>query len=212
MTLAFTLLSALTLVTALSMDAMVAGFAYGADRISIPLRSTLVITVICTTVLGGSLLAGRLLSPLFSPSFTKACCFIILFLLGLVKLFDSSLKTYIMARAGFSRKLSFSLFHLQFILSVYADPKEADLDRSRTLSATEAASLAFALSLDGLAVGFGAGLASFPVGLVLLLNLLFGIAAILLGAWLGRRFCGHCSYDLSWLSGALLILLAILKL
>ncbi|MDA6840406.1 manganese efflux pump, partial [Escherichia coli] len=77
--------------------------------------------------------------------------------------------------------------HLNFILTVYADPEQADQDRSRLLSPAEAFSLAVALSLDGLAVGFGAALGSVGVWQSLLFSLFIGAGAVRLGAFLGNR-------------------------
>lgn len=151
-------LEALLLVVALSLDAFVASFAYGAQRIRIPYSSAAIISVICTAMLAVSLLAGSLLRPFLPQSLTKGLCFAILFLLGLVKLCDSTIKTLIRKHKRMHRQVSFSLFSLKFILDVYADPEKADRDGSRELSPAEAASLAVALSLDGLAVGFGAAL------------------------------------------------------
>ena len=44
----YAVLEALLLVVALSMDAFVASFAYGAQRIKIPFSSAAIISVICT--------------------------------------------------------------------------------------------------------------------------------------------------------------------
>ena len=205
-------LEALLLVVALSLDAFVASFAYGAQRIRIPYSSAAIISVICTAMLAVSLLAGSLLRPFLPQSLTKGLCFAILFLLGLVKLCDSTIKTLIRKHKRMHRQVSFSLFSLKFILDVYADPEKADRDGSRELSPAEAASLAVALSLDGLAVGFGAALMQVNFLMVMLFSLAVGMLAVRLGGKIGNRAAQKLPYDLSWLSGALLIVLAILKL
>ena len=203
---------ALLLVVALSLDAFVASFAYGAQRIRIPYSSAAIISVICTAMLAVSLLAGSLLRPFLPQSLTKGLCFAILFLLGLVKLCDSTIKTLIRKHKRMHRQVSFSLFSLKFILDVYADPEKADRDGSRELSPAEAASLAVALSLDGLAVGFGAALMQVNFLMVMLFSLAVGMLAVRLGGKIGNRAAQKLPFDLSWLSGALLIVLAILKL
>ena len=205
-------LEALLLVVALSLDAFVASFAYGAQRIRIPYSSAAIISVICTAMLAVSLLAGSLLRPFLPQSLTKGLCFAILFLLGLVKLCDSTIKTLIRKHKRMHRQVSFSLFSLKFILDVYADPEKADRDGSRELSPAEAASLAVALSLDGLAVGFGAALMQVNFLMVMLFSLAVGMLADRLGGKIGNRAAQKLPFDLSWLSGALLIVLAILKL
>ena len=205
-------LEALLLVVALSLDAFVASFAYGAQRIRIPYSSAAIISVICTAMLAVSLLAGSLLRPFLPQSLTKGLCFAILFLLGLVKLCDSTIKTLIRKHKRMHRQVSFSLFSLKFILDVYADPEKADRVGSRELSPAEAASLAVALSLDGLAVGFGAALMKVNFLMVMLFSLAVGMLAVRLGGKIGNRAAQKLPFDLSWLSGALLIVLAILKL
>ena len=204
------LAESLLLVLALSMDSFVASFAYGTNHIRIPLSSTIVISTVCSAILGLSLLAGVLIRPFVPGELVKAVCFFILLALGLVKVFDSSLKTAIRRRKHIRRDFTFSALHLNFILTVYADPEQADQDRSRLLSPAEAFSLAVALSLDGLAVG--AALGSVGVWQSLLFSLFIGAGAVRLGAFLGNRLASRTSLDLSWIGGVLLLALALLKL
>ena len=161
--------------------------------------STIVISTVCSAILGLSLLAGVLIRPFVPGELVKAVCFFILLALGLVKVFDSSLKAAIRRRKHIHRDFTFSALHLNFILTVYADPEQADQDRSRLLSPAEAFSLAVALSLDGLAVGFGAALGSVGVWQSLLFSLFIGAGAVRLGAFLGNRLASRTSLDLSWI-------------
>ena len=200
------------LVTALTMDAFVASFAYGTHKIKIPFLSVVVINLISSGVLSVSLLLGSTIRPYLPKHLTSWFCFGLLLILGLVKLFDSSIKRAIQKNGGQQREIEFSAFDLNFILKIYADPPKADIDQSYTLTPTEAVSLAVAVSLDGLAVGFGAGLAQLNAVVVLLLSFLTGILAVLLGALMGRKVVERCSLDLSWISGILLIILAVMKL
>ncbi len=202
-------LQAFLLVTALSIDAFAASFAYGSKKIKIPASSIIVINLICSAILALALLFGAAVAHLVPVYVTKTVSFAILFLLGIVKLFESSLKAFIRKSNG--RKLTFSLFRLRFILNVYAEPEKADKDMSRTLSAAEAAFLAFALSLDGIAVGFGAGLASVGLVEIILFSLFSDILAVVFGARLGRKAAEKLPMDLSWLGGMILIVLALMK-
>ncbi|MEG0692261.1 MAG: sporulation membrane protein YtaF [Oscillospiraceae bacterium] len=202
----------LILVIALSIDAFVASFAYGTDRIKIPFSSLLVITLICSSTLGLSLFIGGLIAPYLPPKFTSILCFLILLILGIVKLFDSTLKAFIKRHQSKHKKVSFTLFDIKFILQIYIDSRVADKDQSRRLSPSEATSLAIALSLDGLGVGFGAGLVNISIWQVLLCSIISTILAVLLGALLGRKISTLIKHDLSWLGGALLIILAFMKL
>ncbi len=203
---------ALLIVTALSMDAFVSGFAYGANKIKIPFSSVTVINLICSAVLAVSLFFGGMVGPYLSGYLTTAICFVLLLGLGLSKIFDSAVKSFIRRRNAFKKKIHFSAFHLGFVLNIYADPQEADQDHSKTLSPREAAYLALALSLDGLAVGFGAGMTNTSPLLVVGFSLLSDMIGVMLGCWLGNRIVRQLRLDLTWLSGVLLIVLAVMKL
>ena len=206
------LLQTVLLVMAVSIDAFVASLAYGTSKIRIPPASVVIITLVCSMFLGVSLLFGSLIRPFVPPMLTKIICFLILVILGLAKLCDSSIKHYIRKHKASHRKISFSALHLTFILNIYADPEKADRDMSHTLSPKEAASLSAALSLDGLAAGFGAALGSIILLQAVILSLIVNALAVILGCLIGNKIAQKTSLDLSWLSGIMLIVLALFKL
>ena len=111
-------LESVMLVAALSVDAFVASFGYGTNKIKIPFRSSAIIDGTCTAFLAVSLLLGSLLRSLIPPGVTETVCFIILFLLGLVKLCDSLMKDYIRKRKNIDKEITFSALNLKFILRV----------------------------------------------------------------------------------------------
>lgn len=203
---------ALLLVLAISTDAFAAALAYGTRKIHIPVLSAVTISGICSGILLLSLLLGGIIRPALPDGLTAGLGFAILFLLGFVKLFDSSIKAYIRRHQKLNKRIRFSFCSLKFILTVYADPSEADQDASRVLSPLEAASLAVALSLDGLAAGVGAGFSSFSWLGMLLLSFGISLAAVGGGYVIGRHLAEKSQVDLSWLGGLLLILLAFMKL
>ena len=205
------LLEAFLLVAAVSLDAFVASFAYGTNQIKIPVSSLAVISVICSGMLAASLFFGSLLSPYLPQGITTGISFCVLFLLGVVKLFDSAIKMRI-RKHKIDRQVKFSFLSLHFILNVYADPQKADADQSRVLSPLEAVSVSVALSLDGLAVGFGAGLANVNFWEAVVISLLFSAAMVAAGSFLGRKLAEKTDLNLSWLGGVLLMVLAFLKL
>lgn len=200
------------LAAALSVDAFVACFAYGSQQIRIPLISAQVISLLCTGILGISTLLGAWVKNFIPPWLTSLLCFFILMALGVVKLLDGMVKAILRKHSSFGREIRFRLFHLRFVLSLYADPEKADQDHSKTISPKEAASLATALSLDGAAVGFGAALGNLSLPLLLFCSLLAELLAVLLGARLGNRLAKKLPFNPSWLGGALLLLLAFSKL
>ena len=197
------------LITALSLDAFAASFVYGTDRVKIPAASVAVITALSTGILVLFLLLGKWFGGLIPPRATSVLCFLILFALGFIKLFDSTIKSFIRKSDFFERKVCFSISNLNFILTVYADPSAANGEDIAVLSPVEALSLGLALSLDSAAAGFGAGMMVTHLPLTILLSLLLNTAAVLLGSFLGRTLAKRSSLDLSWLSGLLLMGLAL---
>ena len=206
------ILEAAALAAALSLDAFVASFAYGSNQIHIPFLSVQGINLVCSTVMGVSLLAGALIRPLIPEWLTTLICFLLLFVLGLIKLLDSFTKALIRKYNRLSREIRFHMFNFRFVLRLYADPEMADQDCSKTISPGEALSLAAALSLDGLAVGFGAALGEVNAWAVILCSLATNMLAVMGGALLGNRAARKASFNCTWIGGALLILLAFLKL
>ena len=206
------ILEAVMLAFAISVDAFIASFSYGSNKIKIPPLSVFIITSLSSAILGLSLITGALVRAYIPGGITTAICFIILFILGLTKLLDSFAKAIIRKHSNINREIKFSMFSFKFILTLYADPIEADIDDSKLISPAEAASLAVALSLDGLAVGFGAAVGHVNGLAVFLASLVIGALAIMLGCYTGNKAARTLRFNLSWLSGALLILLAVVKL
>lgn len=206
------MLNILLLVTALSIDAFAAGFAYGVDRIRIPFLSMGIIGGLSAGSLFLSLLAGRgiLAGIPYSCAHFISCA--LLFIVGLIKLFDGTIKCLIRRRAPKEKHLTFHIFDLQFLLTVYADPDRADADRGGMLSAGEACSLGIALSIDSMAAGIGAGIGAAPIVFPVLLAFFMGMAATGAGVFFGNRVAAKYSLDFSWAGGLLMILLAALKM
>jgi putative sporulation protein YtaF len=211
------LLQAFLLVSAVSADAFLSSLAYGTKKIKIPFSSVMVISVISSAFLTASLFAGDLIRPFLHENTANVLCFLILFILGLIKLLDNAVKALIKKYnkpdgSCLNRQLRFRLLSLNFILNVYANPEDADEDCSKVLSPAEAVSLSIALSLDGLAAGIGAALGGVNKPLIITLSLIIGVLAITLGSLIGNKAAGKSKAGFSWLGGAGLIVLAVFKL
>ncbi|MCL2189670.1 MAG: sporulation membrane protein YtaF [Defluviitaleaceae bacterium] len=200
--------TALLLAVTLSLDAFAAAFAYGCKQIKIPPFSGGIIAVICTATTGASFLVGAVILPFVPARGAVWVSFGILFIIGITKLFDALTKALIRKYAKFEKELALSLFNLKFILHVYADPEKADADVSKSISTREAAVLAVSLSLDGFAVGLGAALLGLHGKWVVLFCLLANALALLAGARLGNMAARNLRFNISWLAGVLLIVLA----
>lgn len=205
-------LEAGALALTLSLDAFAASFAYGSKGIGIPLRSAAVIDGVCGMVLGASMALGALLSGWIPPWAGKVVCCVILLLLGLFKLVEDLMKALIRRCGVLEHAIRFSLCDLRFVLSVYADPEAADIDRSNSISTAEALSLSLALSLDGAAAGMGAVMGRSSAGALLVAFLAANMLALWAGARLGVRSAAKRGAKMSWLSGAILIALALWKM
>ncbi|MDD3430387.1 MAG: sporulation membrane protein YtaF [Oscillospiraceae bacterium] len=206
------ILEALLLAATLSMDAFFASFGYGSNKIKIPLYSVTIICTICSGFLALSMLLGSWIRPFLSAKLAGAVCFAILFVIGIIKLLDSLTKSFIRKRNFVSKNVEFSISNLNFVLSIYADPTIADVDCSKTISPTEAVSLSTALSLDSLVVGFGAAVGNVNSLSLLICSFVITALAVICGTYIGERLCSKLKSDLSWISGAVLIILSFTKL
>lgn len=204
-------LQSFLLVLSLSIDTFVASIAYGTDKIKIPFSSALIINGVCTSFLAISLFLGSILKDFMSPSIASLVSFSLLMLLGTYRLFESFFKTYIQKFSNSEVPLTFKFFDFKFVLEIYANETKADYDKSKILTGKEAFYLAVALSLDSLAVGFGSSLGSVRYLEVILLSLIVGISSLIIGSYMGSKFVEKVDMNLSWLSGAILILLALMR-
>jgi len=200
-----------------SLDAFAASFAYGTKKIRIPVLSNIIISLICSAVFGLSLWAGSLVREMIPDALTVAIAFGILFIIGLVKLLDSVTKSIIVRynrRWGkdLRQEFKFTLLNFSFILHLYANPEAADVNENKIISPAEAAVLAVSLSLDGIAVGFGAALGNVNIGAVIVISLAANIIAVLAGSLWGNKLSHKLPFNMSWASGLILVGLAFSKL
>jgi len=208
----FPFLEAAVLALSLAVDAFAVAFAYGCKRIRLPALSAHIINVICSGVTGLSFLLGSMLMPLISSGFAVGISFTILLIIGVTKLMDSITKSIIRKHTNLSKEIKLSLFNFKFILHLYADPEAADVDVSKSISSKEAAVLAISVSLDGFAVGFGAALLGFNGWAVVLFCLMANGLALTLGSSLGNKAARCLPFNISWITGVVLIGLAFMQL
>ncbi|MDE6607568.1 MAG: manganese efflux pump [Lachnospiraceae bacterium] len=178
----------LFLSAAISVDAFTASFAYGCRRIKIPVLSVIILNTISVLFLSASLLAGTFLSSLIPTGLTTQISFLILFVLGLVKLFEPPSNE---------------------------QTENGDKNHDNLLSASEAFYLGLALSLDSLAAGIGAGMTPVRRPSYILITvgiaLFTGILAIFSGCFLGKTLSARLNGNFCRLSGLILIALAFMK-
>jgi len=206
------ILGAIVLTLTLSLDALAVSFAYGLKKIKIPPLSACIINFICTATIGLAFLFGTVINSFIPEWVAVGLSFAILLIIGIVKLLDSITKSVIRKHSKLSKEVKLSLLNFKFILRLYADPEEADVDMSRNIEPREAVLLAIPVSLDGFAIGFGAALLGFNGWVIILLSILADGAAIWLGGLLGNKAAHKIPFNISWLAGAILIVLAFTQL
>ena len=89
------MLETILLVLSVSIDSFLASIAYGTSKIKIPLTSAFIVDIISASMLGFSLLVGGFLQNYISANVARIISFLVLFLLGVYRLFESLLKSYI---------------------------------------------------------------------------------------------------------------------
>ncbi len=209
------IIEAFFLTIALSIDAFASGLAYGTNKIKLPKFSIIIISSICSFILAISLFFGTVIGQFVSTNITLIICVVIMFFLGIIKLFDGYIKSIIKKNNGLNKNIAFSIFNLKLTLNLYAKPEDADFDHSKVLSAKEAVAIAIALSLDSLTIGFGQGLLKMTwlySGIIIFFSFIIGILALAIGGYLGNRISKKSKINLSWLGGLILIIMAILKI
>lgn len=205
------MLGSLILVLALCTDTFVASLAYGANQIYVTWGKVLLLNGICSGCLALALGMGRVIQAMIPEELALALCCVSLFFLGFVKFLDYGVKAYINRHCRIRKNLSFSLSGLKVIISIYADPMAADADGSQSLGWKETVFLALAMSIDSLAAGTMAAFLEIPTAATLILSFLIGSWLMCVGLWIGKKAAVKWNCDLSWISGVLLMALALMK-
>lgn len=159
-----------------------------------------------------SLFLGSIVKNFLPDKIPSLLGFTLLIILGFYRIFEYVFKSYISKNLLLDQPLKFKLFDFNFVLKVYTDEVKADFDKSKSLSPKEAFYLALALSLDSIAVGFSSSLCNINYIEVLILCIVIGFLAISAGVFIGKKFADKVHFELSWLSGVLLIILAFLRI
>lgn len=204
------MLDMLLLLLATTCDSFFMSIAYGVEGIRISWKAILIIACCGTMFLGISMLLAGVITCLFSPVAAKWISFVILFGLGLIHIFRAQVK-YMVKRYK-EKPLVIRYSNVSFVVDIMLDEKAADMDRSKELNSKEALYLGIALSLDSLASGIAYGIAYAHVGLLLAMSFAAGMTMIIAGRGIGSRISHYAQKDVSWISGVLLLLLALLRL
>lgn len=223
------LLSLAVMALALSLDGFGVGAMYGLRRIRIPAVSVLIIAFVSGLVFFGSMQIGSYAAAFFSPAAAKMIGAVILMAIGCWAVYqmatqgkrqdevDRGISAAEAAGesipAGELRVVSIELKWLGLVIQILKTPAAADLDRSGTISAREAAWLGIALSLDAFGAGIGAALIGYPPVLTSLVIALSCGTFITLGLRVGLLYSNaKWMRRLSIVPGFILIMIGMLKL
>ncbi|MCL2228258.1 MAG: manganese efflux pump [Firmicutes bacterium] len=169
----------------ISVDLFACGFGYGTGKNKVPPSKIFVINLLGTIVIGAGLFSGYLLRPIIDPEITKWVSFGILFCFGIIKL-------------------------TQWFVS----RGEQNTENTK-FTWRETFAIGIALSFDGFAVGFGATIASLGLPFIIaaiVLSLITDPLVFAVGQYIGGKVKERTTIDLSWLSGVILMIIAIVGL
>lgn len=220
------IISLLILAFALSLDGFGVGAMYGLRKIKIPVLSIAIIALMSGIVIFASMQIGVTISVFFSPKLAKTIGAVILICIGIWASFqvlsqkettgDGNASKH-QQKAPFQREgqtvFSIEVKSLGLVIQILRTPQAADVDGSGVISASEAALLGLALSLDAFGAGIGAAFIGFTPALTSIVIALASGSFIYLGLQTGLRYA-----DLSWvrrltvIPGCILILVGIMKL
>lgn len=211
------LLTLLLLTLAVSLDGFGVGIMYGIRQIKVPILSIVIISLCSGIVMFGSMYVGVWLLHMLSPDIAKKVGAFILVGVGIWAIVQSFMHKHNDTPSNNNKdkhkEYRFEIKSLGLVIHILRAPSKADMDRSGTISATEAIFLGIALSLDA----FGAGIGAALIGLSPWLSSLFIALSSGVFIWLGLRIGFLFSYihwikKVSFLPGFILIMMGMMKL
>lgn len=187
------------LIIMFSIDNFLVSTSYSIKGIEISLKYILIICLTNTLSLMLSFVLSGILKLFISDIFIKFIGFIILFSLGTYNMFQDNLKIY------------FSSKKRNVFVDTYLDETNADIDNSKSLGFNESIILASVLSLDSLVGGISMGLFNLNIFISLITMFIINFVLFILGKYVGKYLNKYITFNLSYLCGFILILVAILN-
>ena len=194
---------------AVTLDSLTAGLTYGTRKVRIQPLSYLILICIPALFITAANQLGTLLACLLPPQVLPWISFLLLFLLGISKIIESLIRRLAAKHPSLTRNWGCKIKQINIIFTIYLSPEYANGEDLQILSATEALLLSLALSLDSILVGMAFTTDAVSWVFLFLLAVLFNLLFFLIGYLAGHVLCHLFHVDLSWLSGLLLLLLAL---
>lgn len=194
---------------AVTLDSLTAGLTYGTRKVRILPLSYLILICIPALFITAANQLGTLLACLLPPQVLPWISFLLLFLLGISKIIESLIRRLAAKHPSLARNWGCKIKQINIIFTIYLSPEYANVEDLQILSAKEALLLSLALSLDSILVGMAFTTDAVSWVFLFLLAVLFNLLFFLIGYLAGHVLCHLFHVDLSWLSGLLLLLLAL---
>jgi putative sporulation protein YtaF len=170
---------------AANLDNLGIGISFGTRSIKIPFLSNLIICILSMVSAFLSITLGSFISSYIPHSLANISGGVLIILMGIWGI-KSDLTTHLQARQE---------DEANELISLLNNPSKADIDGNKILSWKESIALGFALALNCLASGFGAGVTglspiatTLSIGLFSLITVYFGVRAgqQIAQTWLGK--------------------------
>lgn len=209
------IVSILLLALSSNLDNVGVGTAYGVRKIRIPFSSNVVIALITSTGTWLSMLMGKRIGMILNPQLAGYLGASLIIAVG-VWVFSSETgivrkkRSYDLIEENDRPDIS-GMHFLKKIYIILDNPFAADMDFSGHISLREGVLLGFALTLNNLANGVGAGMMRLDIGLVTLFVGIFSIITIWVGIAAGCKESYLFGKLAGPVSGLLLILIGIIE-
>ncbi|MBD3919749.1 MntP/YtaF family protein [Paenibacillus sp. PR3] len=230
------LASLLLLSFAVSLDGFGVGVTYGLRRIRIPIVSVIIIACLSGIVIWLSMAVGGFITDYLSPVVARIIGASILIAIGLWALLQLkrnrerdraqeeaeneptaeaaivSVESEYDAASG-KTLVSLELKQLGIVIQILRKPQVADVDKSGSISASEALLLGVALSFDAFGAGLGAAMIGLQPTVTAVVIALSSAVFLVAGMRVGFKYAGWRGMQtLSALPGMMLIVMGIIKL
>lgn len=211
------ILSILLLALSSNLDNVGVGTAYGTGKITIPFSSNIIIALITSTGTWLSMLVGETISTTLNLKLAGYLGASIIIAVGFWVLFSETgiirKKRYSnLSEAHHASHISRKYAFFKKIHAILDNPIVADADFSGHIDLREGVLLGFALTMNNLANGVGAGLIGLDPGLTTLFTGILSIVTIWVGVAMGDLGSHWLGKLAGPISGMLLILIGVIEL
>lgn len=204
----FAISSLALFLTAVSLDSLTAGFSYGTNNVHVKAPALLPLALVPALFITAAQGFGSFVGSLLPAGFLPCLSFLLLFLIGIAKLFESLIRLLAKKHPSLTGNWGCKIKQLNIVFTVYLSPEEANRTELQVLSVREALLLSLALSLDSILVGMAFCFTALSPFLLFFSAALCNLLLFSGGYLLGRLLFQLLRFDLSWLSGLCLLLLA----